>query len=318
MKLAGRTVLVTGGAGFIGSHLVDALLDRGCRVRILDDLSNGRKANISSALQHGAEFLQGSVEDSDIVAQAMRDVSVVFHEAALNLVLSTQDPRRDASVNISGTLNILETARAMGTTDAIVHASTGSVYGEPIVQPQSENHPLNPCSPYGVSKLAAEKYVLLWQKLYQVNTIALRYYNIFGPRKNYHEEHGCVVSIFVKRALEGKPLIIHDDGMQERHFTYVTDVVRANILAAETPSAYGDVYNIGTVEKITIRELARQVNEICGSHIPPVFGPRRLGDIKSMSPDLQKAQAALGYRSTVPIRTGIELLREWMRAELKL
>lgn len=316
MKIDGRRALVTGGAGFIGSHLVDVLLNRGCAVTILDDFSNGRDQNITQALQRGATLIRGSVEDPDTVERALHDVGVVFHEAALNLVLSTKDPLRDCRVNILGTLNLLNAARTLGTTDVIVHASTGSVYGEPITQPQAETHPCNPCSPYGVSKLAAEQYVLLWNKLFGLNTIALRYYNIFGTRKNYHEEHGCVVSIFVKRALEQKPLIIHDDGLQERHFTYVSDAVRANLLAAETPSAYGDVYNIGTEEQITIRALAEEVNRICGSPIPPVFGPRRLGDIRQMSPDLRKAKAVLNYQSTVPIREGIRLLKEWMAAEL--
>jgi UDP-glucose 4-epimerase len=192
----------------------------------------------------------------------------------------------------------------------MVFSSTGSVYGEPEYQPQDERHPLEPVSPYGVSKLAAEKYVLLWHRLFSVKTIALRYHSVYGPRQNYGP-NGGVVSIFAHRVLNGLAPVIEGAGDEERCFTYVEDVVRANLLAAQTEAAWGGVYNIGTTEIITIRGLADLVLKLCKSTLQPTSAPRRVGNVAVFRPDISKADRYLGYRPTVPLMTGLRRTIDW-------
>ena len=313
MDIRGKRVLVAGGAGFVGSHLVDRLVESSCDVAVLDDLSNGAGENLEQARKSGRmRLVLGSVEDAAIVRSLVvgEERTVVFHLAALNLLKSVADPQRDLLVNGLGTLNLLRAMQESSLTPIMVFSSTGSVYGEPGYQPQDEQHPLQPVSPYGISKLAAEKYVLLWHKLFGVRTVALRYYNVYGPRQNYNPTGG-VVSIFIDRVLHGLPPVIEGTGNQERCFTYVEDVVRANLLAAQTEAAWGGVYNIGTTEITTIRSLTDLVLSRCHSTLQPISAPRRVGDVDVFRPDISRAAHYLGYRPTVPLETGLQRTIEW-------
>jgi len=316
MKLQNKSVLVTGGIGFIGSHIVDALVKRGCKVTVIDDFSKGSINNLQWAKENGeVKIVKGSVENFDLMERLLEDCSVIFHEAALNLLLSNQNPIKDLLVNTLGLLNILEVARELGTIDMIVYASSGSVYGEPIYNPQDEEHPLNPTSPYGISKLAAEKYVLLWHKMFDVNTVALRYYNVYGPRQDYGETGG-VIPIFIKRVIRDEPPIIEGDGTQERCFTHVSDVVNANIQAAENEKAGGDVFNIGTEEVTTIEDLAHLIIELEGKDLNPEYTAPRMGDVRIFRPDITKAKKILDYYPKTTLTQGLPSVIEWMKEKL--
>jgi UDP-glucose 4-epimerase len=250
------------------------------------------------------------VEDPELARDLVVGAEVIFHQAALNLLRSVESPARDLEVNAVGTLNLLLAMKEAGGEKVMVFASTGSVYGEPQYNPQDEGHPLQPVSPYGVSKLAAEHYVLLWNRLFGARTVALRYYNVYGPRQNYGSKGG-VVGIFIDRVLHGQPPVIEGTGDQERCFTFVGDVVRANLLAATTETARGRVYNIGTTEVTTIRELADMVLEIGRSKLKPASAPRRVGDINMFRPDIARAAEYLGYRPNVKFREGLRQTVDW-------
>jgi UDP-glucose 4-epimerase len=313
MDIRGRKVLVTGGAGFVGSHLVDSLAAQGCDIAVLDELSMGTEENLEQARRNGnVSLVPGSVEDESLVRHLIvgEQRTVIFHLASLNLLRSVADPRRDLLVSVLGTLNVLQAMRESPMASVMVFSSTGSVYGEPQYQPQDERHPLEPVSPYGVSKLAAEKYVLLWHRLFGVKTVVLRYYGVYGPRQNYGP-HGGVVSIFAHRVLNGLAPVIEGAGDEERCFTYVEDVVRANLLAVQTESAWGGVYNIGTTEIISIRGLADLVLELCHCMLETTSAPRRVGNVAVFRPDISKAERYLGYRPTVPLMTGLRRTIDW-------
>ena len=316
MKIENKKTLVVGGTGFIGSHIVDELVKKGYSVIVLDDLSKGTVKNLEWAKENGdVEFVKGTVEDYDLVKEVVGASDIIFHQAALNLIQSTNDPRKDLLVNTLGTLNILEAMKELQTVDIMVYASTGSIYGEPEYNPQDENHPLKPTSPYGISKLAAEKYVILWNKLYGLNTVALRYYNVYGPRQDY-SEIGGVIPIFIKTVLQNKPPIIEGDGLQERCFTYVSDVVRANILAAEHESAWGRAYNIGTNEITTIKDLASIIISLDDKELEPIFAPPRVGDIQKFMPDITLAKRYLEYAPQITLEDGLPSVIEWLKEEL--
>ena len=311
MALAGSKALVTGGAGFIGSHLTDALIKQGCKVTVLDDFSNGLEENLDEAGRTGmVNTVRGSVEDYSLVKSLVADADYVFHEAALNLLRSMEDPARDLLVNTSGTLNVLMAIKEANPGCLMVHASTGSVYGEPRYSPQDENHPANPVSPYGVSKLAAEHYIRLWAHLQGIKAVILRYYNVYGPRQNYGKKGG-VVGIFIENVLRGQAPTIEGTGNNERCFTYVDDVVRANILAAATEGATGNVMNIATTEITTINTLAEMILKTGKSDLKPVYVPARPGDIAVFRPDISRAEKLLGYRPQVTLREGLQKTLDW-------
>ena len=279
-----RSALVTGGAGFIGSHLVDKLLSLGLHVTSIDDFSSGKRANID---QHtgNSNFrsLRMDVSNFEEINESFEGVDLVFHLACSKNTVCMRDPNRDLLVNAGGTLNVLR--RAMQhKVKRVVHASTGSVYGEPVGFPTGENHQLAPVSYYGVSKLAGEKYGMVFHRMHGLEVVVLRYFHVYGPRQD-NSDLGGVVSIFCRRAHEGLDMVIYGDGTQVRSFTYVGDVVRINLLAAVEPTLVGQFVNCASGDSITVRELADRVNAIYGNRVGIRYANWRPGDIRRFEVD---------------------------------
>ena len=299
--VSGRTVLVTGGAGFIGSHLAEALVADN-EVRVLDSLSGGARENVPD----GATLVEGDVRDPDAVAEAMDGADLVFHEAALvSVERSVENPRESHAINADATLEILERAREE---DArVVLASSAAVYGHPDSVPVSEADPKEPTSPYGIDKLSLDHYARRYHDLYGLETVPLRYFNVYGPRQN--PEYSAVVSVFFEQAADGGPLTIEGDGDQTRDFVHVSDVVRANLLAATTDRV-GEPFNVGTGRSVTITELAETVAEATDSDAEITHVDPRPGDIEHSEADISKARDALGYEPTVSLEEGLRELAE--------
>ncbi len=298
--------LVTGGAGFIGSHLVDALVERGDSVLVLDDLSTGKRENLNP----GAAFVEGDVRAAAAVdaAFAEHEPEVCFHLAAqADVRRSVEDPVRDAEINTIGTIRVLEAARPHGT--QVVFSSTGgAIYGE-CAEPAAETAPREPLSPYGTSKLAAEEYLAAYGRLYGTTHVALRYANIYGPRQDPHGEAG-VVAIFLGRLAGGQPPRIFGDGRQTRDYVYVGDVVAATLAAA---GHAGGVFNVGTGVETSVLELAEACRRATGVDLEPVFEPARLGELERSVLDPTLAERALGFRAAVTVEDGIA--RTWAEGE---
>ncbi|RBI61651.1 UDP-glucose 4-epimerase [halophilic archaeon] len=294
-----QTVLVTGGAGFVGSHLVDALAPDN-DVRVLDDLSSGDPTKVDDR----ATLIEGDVRDPDAVREAMAGADLVFHEAALvSVEQSVENPQESHAVTTGGSLTVLDAARDE---DArVVLASSAAVYGHPESVPVQESDRKSPTSPYGIDKLAADQYARRFSELYGLETVALRYFNIYGPRQN--PEYSAVVSVFEDQALAGDPITVEGDGSQTRDFVHVDDVVQANLLAAETDHV-GEAFNVGTGESVTVRELAETVRDVAGSDSDIVHTDPRPGDIDHSEADVSKARERLGYEPTVSLRDGLESL----------
>jgi len=294
-SLSGQKVLVTGGAGFIGSHICEELLRIGAHVIALDDMSAGRETNIRIFEYHpNYRFVQGSVCDDDVKMHEIFDgLDTVFHNAASKKNICLHDPKRDLAVNAEGVLNLLMLAKEHGTRK-FVHASTGSVYGEPSVFPTDETHPLRPVSYYGVSKLAGERYVDTFHQLYGMDTTILRYFHVYGPRQESNE-FGGVVSIFMRRIAEGKNPIVFGHGDQVRSFTYVNDLVNVNLRAATMSAATGQVYNTASGIRVTINDLAAKMLEFSRRiDLTVEHGPELLGDIMNFDIDNTKVRTELG------------------------
>jgi UDP-glucose 4-epimerase len=305
----GRRALVTGGAGFIGGHLVEGLLDAGWRVRVLDDLSTGRESNLAERRDH-IEWVRGDVRDADTVAAAVEGVEVVFHQAALPSVpLSLAEPLRTHSVNTEGTLRVLEAARRGGVR-RVVYAASSSAYGDTKELPKREDMRPRPRSPYALQKYCGEVYCRLYAELHGLETVALRYFNVFGPRQNPDSEYAAVVPRFLRAAAAGEPAWIHGDGKQTRDFTYVQDAVRANLLAADAPRASGAVVNVAAGASSSVLDLWRAVCEIVGRRIEPRHERAREGDVRDSLADLTRAGELLGYSPGVPLREGLRRTAE--------
>lgn len=295
ISLSGRNVLVTGGAGFVGSHICEELLKEGAHVIALDDMSAGRASNVRIFEDNpNYRFVQGSVCDNDAKMHEIFDgLDTVFHNAASKKNICLHDPKRDLAVNAEGPLNLLLLAKEHGTRK-FVHASTGSVYGEPSVFPTDETHPLRPVSYYGVSKLAGERYVDTFHQLYGMNTTILRYFHVYGPRQESNE-FGGVVSIFMRRIAEGKNPIVFGHGEQVRSFTFVKDLVNVNLRAATLPAATGQVYNAASGIRVTINDLAANMLEFSRRNDLTVeYGPELVGDIMNFDIDNTKVRTELG------------------------
>ncbi|MDA4117654.1 MAG: NAD-dependent epimerase/dehydratase family protein [Thaumarchaeota archaeon] len=300
-QFTGKRFLVTGGAGFIGSHLVERLVGLGGQVVVVDDLSTGRKENLEH-IGDGVKLIQRDVREFDYDEAGPLDC--IFNEAARALIPSFKDPLTDLAVNTGNTIRILEYARKSGV--RVVHASSGSVYGNPVRIPIDEDHPLNPISPYAASKLSAEHYCILYHGVYGVDVCMLRYFNVYGPRQNVSEDYG-VIPIFVHRALNNAPLTIFGDGRQTRDFLHVEDVVRANLLAYTAPRMGGQILNVGGGGKeVSILELSEMVMSLCGVKVPVVFASPKPGDISRLAGDSSRAGRLIGYSATVSLADGLE------------
>ncbi|MEB2345977.1 MAG: SDR family oxidoreductase [Deltaproteobacteria bacterium] len=308
-----RQALVTGGAGFIGSHLVDGLLEAGWRVRVLDDFSSGREANLAAARAR-IELIRGDLADPATAAKAVAGAEVVFHQGAIPSVpRSVAEPVRTNRVNIDGTLTILEAAREAGVR-RVVYAASSSAYGDTEVLPKVETMPASSLSPYALQKYAGEVYCRLYHELYGLETVALRYFNIFGPRQDPKSAYAAVVPLFVTCCLRGEPPTIHGDGEQSRDFTFVADAVRANLAAADAPRAAGQVVNVAGGRRVTLNELLGMIQEIAGSRVTPVHGPVRAGDVRHSLADLGRARALLGWEPATSLRAGLESTVASLRA----
>jgi len=299
-SLRDRTVLVTGGAGFIGSHLA-ATLDGECEVRVLDHLSTGDPSNVPE----GVELFEADVRNDEAVVRATADADVVFHLAGLvSVERSTEVPARSHDVNVGGTMAVLEAARRE---DArVVAASSAAVYGQPETVPVPETASLRPANPYGVDKLALDHYTRLYADLYDLPTVALRYFNVYGPGQPPGDYAG-VITAFLERARAGDPLTVHGDGTQTRDFVHVADVVRANLLAATTDEV-GRAYNVGTGTEVSVQELAETVREVTGAAVDVVHTEPRPGDVQRSCADLERTRTALSYEPRVGLADGLSTL----------
>lgn len=309
-----QRVLVTGGAGFIGSHLARALLDQGRSVRILDNFSTGRRSNLA-VLGDDVEIVEGDIQSYERVNRAVTGCDVVFHEAALPSVpRSIQDPLTSNATNVIGTLNLLLACRDHDVRRVIL-ASSSSVYGSNPSLPKREDHQTLPISPYATAKLAGENYARSFHQVYGLETVALRYFNVFGPRQDPNSEYAAVVPRFITRLSAGEPPVIFGDGEQSRDFTYVDNVVSANLLAMDAPAAGGQAYNIACGERATLNALCEELDDILAAGVKPVHTSGRAGDIKHSLADISKARTDLRYEPTVGLRRGLELTAEALLAE---
>ena len=304
--------LITGGAGFIGANLAHALVARGESVRILDDFSSGRIQNLAGITDR-IEILRGDLRDPAAVAQAIRGVEVVLHQAALNSnPRSIKEPGPTNAVNVSGTLLLLEAARAAHVR-RVVYASSSSVYGDTPGLPKTEDMPLSPKAPYGVSKLAAEYYCRVFTQVYGLETVSLRYFNVFGPRQHPDSEYAAVIPRFLRRMLTGQRPVIFGDGEQSRDFTAVENVVAANLLAAEAVRGSGEAFNIACGQTATLNQLTAWLNRLLGTDLPPVYEAPRPADIRHSYASIQKAMATLGYQPTLAVEEGLQRTVEWFK-----
>lgn len=305
--------LVTGGAGFIGSHLVAELVGRGERVRVLDDLSTGRRANLAE-VEGDVEIITGSICDPDAVKKAMRGVDFVLHQAARTSVpKSVADPIATHHVNVNGTLNVLHGALEQRV-QRVVLASSSSVYGETAERSKHEGLATRPTSPYGASKLAAESYALAWHRVYGLPIVALRYFNVFGPRQDPTSEYSAVIPKFITALAEGRSPTVFGDGTQSRDFTYVANVIDANLAACTRQEAVGQAINVAGGEGRTLLELLAALGELLDGNVAPVFLPARPGDIKHSQAAIERARELLGFRVRVSWRDGLAKTVDWYLA----
>jgi UDP-glucose 4-epimerase len=299
-----KSCLVTGGAGFIGSHLVEGLLSAGWRVRVLDDFSTGNPANLAPFAER-IDLVRGSVADPAAALAATVDCEVVFHLAALpSVVLSVEQPLRVHEVTATGTLNVLDAARRQGVR-RLVYAASSSAYGDQPGVRRTETDALLPLSPYAAAKLAGEHYCQACTAVYGLETVRLRFFNVFGPRQDAKSPYSGVIALFIAAMSAGRAPTIFGDGQQARDFVYVANVVQALISAADAPAASGKVYNIGNGQSTTIVELVRDLNALLGADIRPTFAPPRAGDVRLSQADITRARADLGYDPKVPFRDGL-------------
>jgi UDP-glucose 4-epimerase len=301
--------LVTGGAGFIGSNLVRRLLEGGDEVRVLDNFSTGRRENLEGL---DVEVIEGELRSYERVHNAVRGVEVVYHLGALGSVpRSVQDPLTSTAVNIEGTLNVLLAARDAGAR-RVVYSSSSSVYGTRRDLPVTEETPPDPISPYGVAKLAAERFCVSFSRVYALETVVLRFFNVFGPRQSPVSQYAAVVPLFVTAIGRGEPVTIEGDGEQSRDFTYVSNVVDASLGAAGAPGASGRIFNVSSGSPATVNELADAIGEIVGKPVERRFVPPRTGDIRASWADIGAARETLGYEPRVELRDGLRLTVEYL------
>lgn len=302
-------VLVTGGAGFIASHVVELYIERGYEVVIVDDLSTGRRSNIHPK----AKFYQMDIRDpklGDVFASEKPDL-VNHHGAQMDVRKSVADPQFDADVNVRGSINVMDAARKHGAKRMIYISTGGAVYGEPEYVPCDEKHPINPICPYGASKHTVEHYLFMWKALYGLEYAVLRYPNVYGPRQDPHGEAG-VVAIFTGQMLAGKPVIINGDGEQQRDFVYVGDCARANLLASEHPAADG-IYNVGFGKPTSVNEIFAALKTVTGYPQPAQYGPTKAGETRKIYLDATRIRTQLGWAPTVELEDGLRQTVDYFR-----
>lgn len=306
-------VLVTGGAGFIGSHLVTRLVRDGHSVRVLDNLTTGKRENLAE-VAGDVDLHVGDIRDEGAVARAAEGRELVFHEAAIvSVPYSVEHPRETHAVNVQGTLNVALAARDAGAR-RIVFASSAAVYGEEPELPKRETHVPRPVSPYGVEKITGEHYLQAFSRVYGLESVCLRYFNVFGPRQDPSSAYSGVISIFADRVLRGAPITIFGDGSASRDFVFVDNVVAANVLAGTRAGVSGRSFNVALGERTTLLELAAAVGEACEATPAIVFAPERLGDVRDSVADISRAREDLGYAPTASLRHGLRALVAQLRS----
>ena len=307
--------LITGGAGFIGSNLVESLLEAGQRVRVLDNLATSVIENLEAATQGDMsriEFFWGDIRDLEVCREAVKGVDFVLHQAALGSVpRSVDDPLTTHRVNATGTLNMLVASKDEGV-KRFVSASSSSVYGNPenAAAPKVETMPTRPLSPYAVSKVAGENYARVFWELYGLETVSLRYFNVFGPRQDPHSQYSAVIPKFLYALIKGERPLVHGDGLQSRDFSYVDNVVAANLLACRAGDGFGREYNVACGSSFTLIDLFGKLSALLGSKVEPEFGPQRPGDVRHSLADVSLAGEVLGYRPEVDFDRGLSLIVE--------
>ena len=313
--MSSRRVLVTGGGGFIGSNLVRALLARGDSVRILDNFSTGNRENLAD-IQDDVELVEGELRSYERVHNAVRGAEIVFHQGALPSVpRSVQDPLTTGAVNVEGTLNVLLAARDEGVR-RVIFASSSSVYGNSGTLPRKESAATDPIAPYAVATLAAERYCVSVSRVYTLETVALRYFNVFGPRQDPTSQYAAVVPRFIAAIAAGRPVSIYGDGTQSRDFTFVANVVQANLLAAEVEGVSGTVVNVATGSPVTVNQLAETIGRLLGRSVEVQRLPNRAGDVQHSWADLTEATRLLGYEASVGLEEGLQRTAEFFLARM--
>jgi UDP-glucose 4-epimerase len=308
--------LVTGGAGFIGSALVNRLVELGHPVRVVDNFSTGFRRNLENCLDH-IELIEGDLAELSVCKAGVRGVEYVLHQAAIPSVQrSVEDPIRSNNANVTATLNMLVAARD-AQVKRFVFASSSSVYGDTETLPKVEIMPENPLSPYALTKLVGEKYCVVFHRMYGVPAVSLRYFNVFGPRQDPHSPYSAVISCFVEAALRGSRAIVYGDGKQSRDFTYVDDVVEANMLACTAEGVGGMVFNVGAGERHTLSDLLCSLSSIVGRKLEPEYSNARLGDVRHSQAGIEKARRFLGFEPKVGFEEGLERTVDWFRRSLK-
>lgn len=304
--------LVTGGAGFIGSNISEELLRRGHKVRIIDNFSTGKMSHIKT-FKDRIEIVRGDIRKMADLRKAVKGMDYVLHQAALRSVpRSVDDPLSTNDVNVTGTLQLLMAAREAGV-KRVVYASSSSAYGDSQILPQKETHTPGPISPYAVSKLAAEHYCRVYAKTFGLETVSLRYFNVFGPRQDPDSKYAAVIPKFIEAALKGEPIEMHGDGKQSRDFTYIANVVDANILAALTPGVSGQVFNIACNESNSVMDIARNIEKQLGIKVKFNYQPSRKGDVRRTCADISKAKKMLKYKPKIKFIEGIERTVFWFK-----
>jgi nucleoside-diphosphate-sugar epimerase len=314
-----RSFLVTGGAGFIGSHLVEELLRRGHRVRVADDLSTGKRQNIDAARaaaggKADVDVVIGDLADRDVARRAVESMDVILHQAAIPSVpRSIDDPVPSHRANIDATVMVLVAAREAGV-KRVVFAGSSSEYGDTPTLPKHEEMPLNPLSPYALQKVVGEQYLQQFTRHYGLDTVSIRYFNVFGPRQDPSSPYSGVISLFIRALTEGKTPTIHGDGEQTRDFTYVANVVDGVLRAAEAPGVAGEVMNIATGTRVSLNQLLAALQRIMGTNATATYGPARKGDVRDSQADISKAERLIGYRPRVDFEEGLRRTVEWYRS----
>ena len=304
--------VVTGGGGFIGSHIVEELLRRNETVRIIDNFSTGKRENVQ-AFAGRAEVIEADIAEAPNLAQILKGADYVIHQAAIPSVPKSMiDPVKSHHANVDGTLRLLVACREAGV-KRVVYASSSSLYGDSPTLPKHEEMKPNPLSPYGAQKLFGEMYCQVFTRAYGLETVSLRYFNVFGPRQDATSQYSGVLALFIPAVLQGRRPTIYGDGLQSRDFTYVKNVAEANLLACKVPGVAGQVFNVACGDRITVNSMLQQINKITGKDVTPIYADPRAGDIKHSQADITRAKEHLGYQPKVSFEEGLRHTIEWYR-----